>query len=536
MAIKEECIGGNDDDNTKKLKSDEEAGFDSDSTIDPNNSISSMDEIVEDIQIGLFHYLILISCGLCFAGYSIYYQAIGFIIISACDLDINTSNRGWLSMSLVIGFALGVGVLGRMADIYGRRRILLFSLTINVISMLASAFAFNYNMLVVMASIIGCSHGGLAVSVHTYVVEFFPRRYRGIAAGSMIGFLILGSLFSSTIALLILPHPFYKRMGNIYFSSWRLYLLINIIPMLIGYCIMPCMPDSIRFALEKSERKTVGLVLDKINRINSCCQNDKIFPKQYTMPLIPISDHLDDQNKMAVKNGLQNEIGHFQLFLKPPYLQRFLLLSIGWFGFCFSDQGFTIWLPTVVSYYTSGKVCRHSHHQIHNVSQKAMHDLGFDSFHCQVGENLKKVIMDILFGNLFSIPIAIMCLLLVNRIGRKWLYWPMITFCGFCILLILLIDNELSALILGSLFTSISNNTWIPYKTWSSELFPTKVRSTAIGIFNVIGHTGSILAMITFSLLFHKNCTATLIIFSSLGLLTGLAGLFLPDTTNADID
>ncbi|RDD36932.1 Solute carrier family 22 member 12 [Trichoplax sp. H2] len=170
-----------------------------------------------------------------------------------------------------------------------------------------------------------------------------------------------------------------------------------------------------------------------------------------------------------------------------------------------------------------------------NSSWEANHPILSDVSFCQTGESLKKVITDILIGNLFSIPVAIICLLLVNRAGRKWLYCPMITICGLSILLMLLIDNELSVLILGCLFTSISNNVWIAYKTWSSELFPTTVRSTAIGILNLIGHTGSILGMTIFALLFYKSCTATLIIFSFLGLLSGFAALFLPDTTNVDI-
>ncbi|RDD37983.1 Synaptic vesicle glycoprotein 2B, partial [Trichoplax sp. H2] len=235
---------------------DENAG--SDCTIDSNDLMSSIDDIVENIDVGLFHYLVVLSCGLCYGGYNVYFQAMGYIIISACDLDINISNRGWLSLSMMIGMTLSVGVLGRLADAYGRRKILLFSMTINLIAMLLSAFAYNYNMLVILAAIIGCSNAGLIATIFNYLMEFFPRQYRGIAGACIISFLIFESLLSSTVALFTLPHPFYK-IGGIYFSSWRLYLLIVTTPTLLGYCILLFLPDSLRFTLAKSERKKAEL-------------------------------------------------------------------------------------------------------------------------------------------------------------------------------------------------------------------------------------------------------------------------------------
>ncbi|RDD36931.1 Synaptic vesicle glycoprotein 2B [Trichoplax sp. H2] len=320
MTNENEC-NDNYDYDTKHLISDDEENSGAGCAMDSNGLTSSIDDIVDNLKVGLFHYLMVLSCGLCFAGYNIYYQAIGFIIISACDLDIDASNKGWLSLSLMIGFTLGVGVLGRMADAYGRRKIFIFSVTINLMSMFASVFAYNYNMLVVMAAIIGCSHSGIAVTIHTYVIEFFPRRQRGVAAGSIVAFLILGSLFSSTVALITLPHPFYKRIGGINFSSWRLYLLIDIIPILIGYCILLFMPDSLRFALVKSEKKSIKLVLDKIDRINSFykCSNDK--DKQYQLLSIPDHVSLGDSKEHTNKNRFQNEIEHFRLFTKRPWLQ-----------------------------------------------------------------------------------------------------------------------------------------------------------------------------------------------------------------------
>ena len=530
---------------TTKLLKENQGLLDSDDTSDSFEITSAVDEVVDNLKIGLFHYILLIACGLCYSSHPIFYQSLGIIIITACDLNINATNKGWLSINYMIGLIVGSGLFGRLADAYGRRRILLISILISLISILASALAINYLMLVIMTGLNGCAMAGICATVHSYALEFFPRHYRGKAGVCVSSFMILGNIFSWGVALLIFPRPFHAHLGRFYITNWRLYLLVITIPNILSFVILIFLPDSLRWMICKQNKIKIMMVLHKINRINSCYRSQYVSHEDTSIQLMPLIDtaclitHSKNDHKST-----GTFIVYFRKLMLSPWRGRLILLSIAWFGYSLGDQGFTIWLPTIISYYVSGKKCFQTYH---NLSIHPLHSSSNLSFNvvyrihssnysgCYSDEKIKNVILNLLLGNLLSIPVTILCLLLINRIGRKILYCFMTSVCGLSIFMIWLLDQALSTMILSSIFLSFTTNAWIPCKIWSSELFCTEIRSTAIGILIVMGNFGAILGMIVFVLLFHVNCTATLLLFSLLGLLSVSVTLFLPDTTAIDI-
>ena len=537
MAVDDQGLEHDNFDDKTFLLSDDEIS-DLDCNDEHFSLMSSIDDIVENVKIGLFHYLIVTACGLCYGGYSSYYQAIGLIIITACDLNINAANKGWLSTSVMIGIIVGTFLFGGLADIYGRRKLILIALLINLISMLASVLAYNYIMLATMAAFIGISYGAVFAIVHPYAIEFFPRRYRGLAGTCASGFCIVLSIYSCLIALAILPHPFHLPFGLIYFNNWRLYLFISMIPTLVGFCIMIFMPNSLRFVLMKKDKRNVLVVLEKIDRINSCYLLCHRSTNQQYHTLESVINRIDiDNSKLnAIQHKQDHFIQHFRTLMKPPWRKRLFLLSITYFGYLFSDQGFLIWLPTVLSFYVSGKTCRNGqHHAIYNITMNTTHSTSMNTLDCYNSQNLMTVIFDLLIGNVLCIPLTILCILLIDRVGRKLLYCLIAIMSGLSILLMWLIDSYISTIILSCIFVSFTATAWIPAKTWTSELFCTEIRSTAAGLLNCIGYIGSMLGMTTFVLLFHVNCTATFMIFGLLGLVAVIMTFFLPDTTKANI-
>ncbi|RDD37985.1 Synaptic vesicle glycoprotein 2A [Trichoplax sp. H2] len=530
-----------DNDNVKdktRLLSQNEELYTSDCSTESIDLSSRIDEIVDSLDIGLFHYIITLICGLGYSGYSIFYQSIGFVIISACDLDINRNNKGWLSLAYMIGLAIGASIFGRLADVYGRRKILVIALLINLIGMLASAFAYNYLMLVIMFGLVGSTHAAVVAAIHSYLLEFFPRRYRGRAAAVLSSFLIFGNIYGSVIALVILPHSFYSPIGAIYFTNWRLYLLVDSVPSLLSFCALLFLPRSLRFVIAKNDKKGLRDVLNKINQINSCYKTEVDSYQQViyckvghrNLPIEEMSDNIENDKGNTFLQDIRE-------LLQPPWRKRLLLMSLVQLGYYVAEQGLTIWLPTVIAYYVNGQTCWHHHHsgKNNNLSWYTTHSSQNVASDCQSGNNIRTVILNIFLGHLISIPIAILCVLLINRIGRKALYIILASMSGLCILLLLIIDNLQGVLILACIFTSIMTNGWTPLKIWNTELFRTEFRATAQGIIGVNGHLGGALGMIIFAALFYTNCIATYTIFSALGFLSAFLALFLPDTTNLDI-
>lgn len=88
---------------------------------------------------------------------------------------------GWLLSASLIGMALGSLFLAPLADIYGRRRMTLLSLTAVTAGMLASAGAANYPQLIALRFFTGLGIGAMLASLTVVVSEYSSDRRRTLA-------------------------------------------------------------------------------------------------------------------------------------------------------------------------------------------------------------------------------------------------------------------------------------------------------------------------------------------------------------------
>ena len=88
---------------------------------------------------------------------------------------------GWLLSASLIGMALGSLFLAPLADLYGRRRMTLLSLTAVTAGMLASAAAANYPQLIALRFFTGLGIGAMLASLTVVVSEYSSDRRRTLA-------------------------------------------------------------------------------------------------------------------------------------------------------------------------------------------------------------------------------------------------------------------------------------------------------------------------------------------------------------------
>lgn len=527
----DECPGSDDDETQLLFQHHQQSS--NDGSIQSSKLALNIDEALEKLKLGPFHYIFLVICGLCNSAYAISYTSISFIIITACDLDINPISKGWLSLCLLIGIAVSSPVLGKLSDVYGRWKVMVFSMTIYLIFMIVAAFSYNYAMLLVIFFIIGIAVGGLFTVSGSYALEFFPRHYRGIAVGSRIAITIISVVYVCLIALLILPHHFSSNLGALRLTSWRIFLLLCTLPVAMIYIPLFFMPESFRFVLAKEKLQDILSTLNKIKRINLCCRsyNDSSLQEIRSLLLDNLDKvELEDTSKQYSPHTSQSS----EKFCRRPWIIRSLILCIAWLGATIGVEGCTIWLPTVVNYYNSGNRCRSNIH--HNLSWSSVHTLQSSNLSfCAGNQDITPTITNILFGSILAIPFAFFCLFIINRIGRKWLFCLLIFTISISLFLIWVIDNKIATLIISVIFTMFANSIWIPLTTWSVELFPTSIRSTINGLLLVVVCCISAITLMFVGIIFTYSCTGTLMLFLSVNVLAGLVTLYLPDTTNEDI-
>lgn len=493
----------------------------------------NVDDIFETVKVGPFHYIFLFICGLCNSLYIMSYICMSFILVTACDLNIHTANKGWLSLCFMFGVGIGSPIFGKLSDVYGRWKTMILSVTIQLTCVIAAAFSYNYTMLLVMFFMIGVAVGGIFSISPSYAIEFFPRSYRGLASGSHIAMSFIANVYICLVALIILPKQFNIYLGTIHFSSWRIFLLVCFLPDVIVCILLFFMPESLRFVLVNGKMQDIMRTLDRMKQINLCCKTCDNSSQQETRSLLLNNlDEVENEDNTKQDSADVNE-SNDKLY-KRPWITRCLIMGIAWMGVGFGADGFTIWLPTIVNYYHNGNLCRY--HGYHNSSWSFAHTVSTsNASFCAGNKDITPVILTILYGNIAAVPFSLFLLFIINRLGRKWLFCLVIFLNGMAILLILLIDNMLSTSIISVIYCALSTSIWIPLTTWSAELFPTTIRSTAIGILHVIFAFIPGIGMVLIGIIFAHSCTITLILFSSTTLLAGLVSLFLPDTTDIDI-
>ena len=516
------------------LLSSQRQQLNTDDCIQWTRSPLSVDGVIETLKVGPFHYIFLIICGTCHSLYIIGFTGLGFILITTCDLHINPSSKGWLSLCFMFGLGFSSPIFGKLCDTYGRWRIMIVTVSIQLVSVITAAFSYNYTMLLVMYFMIGIGVGGTSTISPSYTIEFFPQSYRGFATGSRVAISLIANAYICLMALVILPNRVNTYFGAFHLSSWRIYVLMCILPTAVVYIPLFFMPESLRFVLVKGKTQDIMRTLDRMKQIDSCCiKHDSSSQLQIRSLVLSNLDELENEDNTK-QYAVEVSRSDIKLY-KRPWITRCLILSVIWIGLGFGILGFVVWLPTILSFYRNGNQCRY--HGYHNSSWSWTHHLQSSNVsYCVGNRDIRPVILSIFYGSMISVPFALFFLYIINCIGRKWLFCLLIFAIGLCVLLILLIDNISATSILAVVFSAFADSIWIPLTTWATELFPTSIRSTAVGILHIIIAFIPGIGMLIVGIIFAYSCTFTLILFSALSLLAGLVSLSLRDTTNTGIN
>ncbi|EDV28447.1 uncharacterized protein TRIADDRAFT_19863 [Trichoplax adhaerens] len=508
-----------------------------------SNRRLTVDDIAESLNCGLFQYLCNFVCGLCFIAEGLIIQSISIIAMSACDLNINPHNRTWLSMSLLIGIVVSCAFWGRLGDSFGRRRVLLLALFINITFTLLSAFSYNYQMLIIMAFFNGFGTGGVLPVALAYVIEFFPRKYRGMAGFSANAYWSFGNIYAAVMALLIITRSIAIPIGNIVLTGWRIFTIVCAIPPLIALISLAFMPNSPRFLIKQGKREKTLSVINRIHRINSYCsnkhRNQSLRIKLADLPTM--SDILNDIDKDEGKascscwSRIVQFMRQYAILYSLKWRKRTLLMTAVWFLFCLCTYGFWLWLPTYFSLYAHGHGHKCLRPVILNRTRYHMNVLN-QSLSCientrntAIYRNLFLTTLSTLLAELIFIPI-------INISGRKLLFSGLALATGVIMLSIWLTNTSTGVLVFSCLFTGISGAAWPVLNVWTSELYPTQLRSTSNGYLNLWARIGAIIGTTTFGLLLQVSCKLPIIIVGIICLLSAILAIFLPDTSKVDID
>lgn len=428
----------------------------------------AIDEALSTAGTGPFQRRLLGIFGLVWAADAMQVLAVGFTAASiGASFGLTVPEALQTGTLFFLGMLIGAALFGRLADRYGRRRILLLTVTCDAVFGLLSVFAPDFAVLLVLRFLTGMAVGGTLPVDYAMMAEFLPPRNRGRWLVLLEGFWAIGTIVVAIAAWVTseLATP----------DAWRWIFLVTALPALIGVGLRFLVPESPMHLLKTGRDDEARLVLDKILRRNG-------------KPPLAAGAVLARPTAAAASSAL----------FSPALRRRTVLILAVWFLVSLAYYGVFTWLPA---------------------------RLAGDGFGFVRGHGFLLVVA------LAQVPGYALAAYGVEAWGRRPTLIGFLVLSALgCGLFVMAADPLLlGGAILVMSFALLG--TWGALYAFTPELYPTASRATGMGAAGAMARLGGLLAPSALALLVAQSFTLAIALFAILLLAGAIAALFIDAET-----
>ncbi|XP_022611618.1 synaptic vesicle glycoprotein 2C-like isoform X2 [Seriola dumerili] len=488
------------------------------------------EEAVEEAGFGLFHWLLLVVCGWANASDAVEILCVSFLLPTArCDLLLSSSDMGLLTASIFLGMMVGGYMWGYLADQRGRCRVLVVSLTVNGVFGGLASVAPKFWLFLLLRFISGIGVGGSIPVIFSYFSEFMPRLRRGRMISALATFWMAGNILAAGLAWLVIPRTWaHFFLGGLDFQSWRLFVVLCSVPSLTSAILFKLlMPESPKFLMEAGREKEALRVFRLMFELNMRGKG-KTFPE---FGLCTSSKHRAELEETRTQGScrerlvsiLKKGLMPIKQMFNGPLKSRSIALLIIFYCISFGYYGLWMWFPELFARVEDGgSPCA-------NVSlPSALHNQSCYPVKTAVYMEGFAIAASNLPGNIFTI-------LRMDSTGGKALLSFSLVLSGLSVFFIYVVQTKTQSLVLSCVFSGVSVIAWNSLDVLGTELYPTQLRSSALGFFTGVGRVAAIMGNVVFGKLVDTNCAVPVLMVSALLLTGGLVALLLPQTKHTEL-
>ena len=172
---------------------------------------------------------------------------------------------GFNVASMLLGCAVGAFFAGRMADLYGRRSVLIVAALCFIISGWGSGIAHTSTAFVIYRIIGGLAVGAASVMSPAYISEVSPARYRGrLATVQQIA--IISGLFAAFLSNYVLAGMAGSSVHGLWwgFEAWRWMFWVELFPAVLFLAALMGIPESPRYLVARGRGEQALHVLTRL--------------------------------------------------------------------------------------------------------------------------------------------------------------------------------------------------------------------------------------------------------------------------------
>lgn len=205
-----------------------------------------------------FHTLLTVALGVGWALDSFETNIIGSMFGALKNQWSLSSAQGSLAVSIwVIGMAVGAIGFGYLADRFGRKRLFLGTLLWYAVFAIATAFSWNFESFLFFRFMTALAVGGEYSAVTATMGEFVPKKHRGRTDALILSGFPLGAMASAGVSWLLLqwlPAEF----------SWRIGFGLGALLALFFLWVRRVVPESPRWLLQQGRVAEVEQIVAQI--------------------------------------------------------------------------------------------------------------------------------------------------------------------------------------------------------------------------------------------------------------------------------
>ncbi|RXM97361.1 Synaptic vesicle glycoprotein 2C [Acipenser ruthenus] len=340
--------------------------------------------------------------------------------------------------------------------------------------------------------------------------------------------LLTASIFLG-LAWLVIPNTFLSfQLGTLEFQSWRLFVVLCSIPSLSSALIFRLvMPESPKFLMEAGRVEEAVFVFRKMYNFNHR-GNAKPFPVT-ELKISPTSEKgkiVANTKIQRISHRIRKVLEPIQKLFSDHLTSRSVLLLIIFFCISFGYYGLWMWFPELFKRIEDGgSPCA-------NASQSSS-SLQPANATCYPVKT--EVYMEGFITAAANLPGNIFTIFMMDVVGGKVLLTFSLLLSGVSVFFIWAVQTKTQTLIMSCVFSAVSVIAWNALDVIGTELYPTQLRSSALGFFTGVGRVASILGNVVFGQLVDTNCAVPILLVAALLVIGGVAAIKLPRTKHAEL-
>jgi MFS transporter, putative metabolite:H+ symporter len=437
----------------------------------------------------IWKLVLMVAMGGWFEIYDVFFTAyIGPGLVKSGTFTTSTvhffgfSGLGAFVAAMFAGLFIGTFVFGQLADLFGRRAIFTAALLWYTAAAALMAFQQTAEWIIFFRLLTGIGAGAEIVTIDSYVTELVPASSRGRS------FAFLQAVQFTAVPTVAFVAWYFVPLSPLGFDGWRWVVLLGCLGAVAVWFIRRRLPESPRWLAQQKGR------LAEADAIVSRLEAEIIAQRGTALP--------DPEPEAPVAQ--EKQVTFLELW-RSQYRGRTIMMMIFNFFQSIGYYGFASWVPTLL------------------IAK------GINITHSLLYSSVIAIANPI--GPLLSMTFA-------ERIERKWIVVGSAASMAIIGIIFARQEEPLLILSLGVAMAFVSNCLTFSYRAYQAELFPTRMRSRAIGF---VYSTSRVSAMFSgFLIAFFLRDFGVIGVFGliagSMAIVVATIGIFGPRTNGLQLE